>query len=161
MISVQNIILQYLNIPIEKIDFSNRKAPTPTIKKMIGYFSQKHFSATQKDLATFLQLSNHSTVSLGITSLLNQTEANSKLKSQLQDIDRIIIERGLSKFSGKNNEWYMFLDLNNFIIATKGKSSVLWHNITIPEIQQILGDGWEYLEHKGTQKFIYKRLKNA
>jgi hypothetical protein len=54
----------------------------------------------------------------------------------------------------------MFLDLNNFIIATKDESSVLWHKSDIESIKKILGDGWEYKEHLATNKFLYKRLKN-
>jgi hypothetical protein len=159
--SIKGIILEYLNILPDEIDFTKRKAPTPTIKKMIGYFAQKHFSATQKELSEYLILSSHSGVSLGISSLMSEVEMNPKLKEQLKDLDRIIIEKGLSKLSGKNNEWYLFLDLNNFIIATKGKNSALFHNMNIHQVKEILGESWEYKEHKGTEKFIYKRLANA
>jgi hypothetical protein len=53
----------------------------------------------------------------------------------------------------------MFLDLNNFIIATKGESSLLWGGTDIEQIKTMLGEGWEFAEHKATEKFIYKRLK--
>jgi len=156
---VKNIILSYLNIPIGSIHFDRRNAPVPTIKKMIGYFSQKHFSATQGELASFLNYKTHSSVSIGISTLISESEHSEKLRTQMKDIDRIIIEKGLSRLSGKNNEWYIFLDLNDFIIATKGTSSVLWHNMTMAQAETILGDGWEFTEHKKTEKFIYKRIK--
>ena len=106
-------------------------------------------------------MKNHSSVSLGISSLMNQVDVDVKLRNQLKDMDRIIIEKGLSKLSGKNNEWFMFLDLNNFIIATKGEASVLWHKTSIPDIQKILGDGWEFTEYNSTGKFFYNRKKSS
>lgn len=157
---IKDIVFQYFSIPNDfKLD--NRKQPAPLLKKMISYFSSRHFSETQKQLASFLKMKNHSSVSLGISSLLAQVEVDSKLRTQLKDIDRIIIEKGLSKLSGKNNEWFMFMDLNDFIIATKGEASVLWHKTSIPAIQEILGDGWEYTEYRSTGKFFYNRKKSS
>lgn len=158
--NIKTIVFEYFSIP-DNYNLNTRKQPAPLLKKMISYFSWKHFSETQKELAIFLNMKNHSSVSLGISSLIEQTEVNTKLREQLKDIDRIIIERGLSKLSGKNNDWFMFLDLNNFIIATKGEKSVLWHNTSIEEIQSILKDGWEYTEHKSTGKFLYNRKKQV
>jgi hypothetical protein len=158
--SVKDIIFQYLSIPAD-YQLNNRKQPAPLLKKMISYFSSRHFSATQMELASFLNMKNHSSVSLGISSLIGNAEVSLKLRNQLKDIDRIIIEKGLSKLSGKNNEWFMFLDLNNFIIATKGEASVLWHKTSIPEIEKLLGDGWEFTEYKSTGKFFYNRKKSS
>ena len=157
---IKDIVFQYFSIPKDfKLD--NRKQPAPLLKKMISYFSARHFSAHQKQLASFLNMKNHSSVSLGISSLMNQVDVDVKLRNQLKDMDRIIIEKGLSKLSGKNNEWFMFLDLNNFIIATKGEASVLWHKSSIPDIQKILGDGWEFTEYNSTGKFFYNRKKSS
>lgn len=158
--SIKNIVFEYFSIP-KDYQLSNRKQPAPLLKKMIGYFSSRHFSATQKELANYLNMKNHSSVSLGISSLIDESETSIKLRHQLKDIDRIIIEKGLSKQSGKNNEWFMFLDLNDFIIATKGESSVLWHKTEMEKVKEILGDGWEYTEHKSTGKFFYHRKKSS
>ena len=158
--NIKNIVFQYFSIP-KDYQLTNRKQPAPLLKKMISYFSSRHFSATQKELANFLDMKNHSSVSLGISSLIEQAEKTQKLRNQLKDIDRIIIEKGLSKLSGKNNEWFMFLDLNDFIIATKGESSVLWHKSSIEEVKSILGDGWEFTEYKSTGKFFYNRKKSS
>jgi hypothetical protein len=158
--NIKIIVLQYLSLP-EDLNLHNRKQPAPLIKKMISYFSSRHFSATQVELANYLNMKNHSSVSLGISSLIEQSEVSTKLRDQLKDIDRIIVEKGMSKLSGKNNEWFMFLDLNNFIIATKGESSVLWHKTSLPEIKKILGDEWQYTEHTSTGKFFYNRKKSS
>jgi hypothetical protein len=154
--NAKSIIYEYFTIP-ETYKLDSQRQPAPLIKKIIGYLSQKHFSATQKEIANYLGLKNHSNVSIGISTLLEQAEHNGKLRKQLKDLDRIMIEKGFSKLSGKNNDWYYFLDLNNFIVATKGESSVLWHKTEIDKIKEILGEGWEYTEHKSTGKFLYKR----
>lgn len=158
--SIKDIVFQYLSIPKE-YQLDNRKQPAPLLKKMISYFSSRHFSATQMELASYLKMKNHSSVSLGISSLIDQADVSLKLRNQLKDIDRIIIEKGLSKLSGKNNEWFMFLDLNDFIIATKGESSVLWHKTELDKIKAILGGGWEFTEYKSTGKFFYQRKKSS
>lgn len=158
--NIKSIVFQYFLIP-EDYQLDNRKQPAPLLKKMISYFSSRHFSATQVELASYLKMKNHSSVSLGISSLIDEAETSLKLRNQLKDIDRIIIEKGLSKLSGKNNEWFMFLDLNDFIIATKGESSVLWHKTEMEKIKAILGEGWEFTEHKSTGKFFYKRKSNG
>ena len=158
--NIKKIVFQYFLMP-DDYQFNNRKQPAPLLKKMISYFSSRHFSATQMELASFLNMKNHSSISLGISSLIGQAEVSLKLRNQLKDIDRIIIEKGFSKLSGKNNEWFMFLDLNDFIIATKGDSSALWHKTSIPAIQEILKDGWEFTEYKSTGKFFYNRKKQT
>lgn len=155
------IIFSYLQISIDSVNFDTRKAPAPLIKKMIGYYAQRHFSATQTEIAHYLNLKNHSSVSLGTASLIDDAEKSRTFREKLKDIDRIIIDKGLSKLSGKNNEWYMFLDLNNFIIATKGESSLLWGGTDLEQIKTMLGEGWEFTEHKATEKFIYKRLNQT
>ena len=153
------IICDYYNIDVEMISSTSRKQPIPYIKKVISYMAQKHFSATQQSLANYFGYKNHSVVSLSIKNHIDQMDFSPKLDKEMIDLNRIIIEKGLSKLSGKNNEWYMFLDLNNFFIATKAKKSILFNNHTLAEIELILGDDWEIVEHKKTEKFLYKRLK--
>jgi len=158
--AVKSIVLEYFKIPSD-FNLNVQKQPAPLLKKVIGYLAQKHFSATQRELAIYFQLKTHSNVSLGISSLIEKSEHNVKLKKQLKDLDRILIEKGLSKRSGINNDWYSFLDLNDFIIATKGESSFLCHNTELEELKEILGEGWEYSEHKNTGKFFYKRKQHG
>lgn len=158
----KQVIYEYFNLPETYHFIDTQKQPAPLLKKIISYLSQKHLSVTQKELSIYLNLKTHSSVSLGISSLLEQAEHSGELRKQLKDLDRVMIEKGLSKLSGKNNEWYYFLDLNNFIVATKGESSVLWHKTELDKIKEILGEGWEYTEFKNTGKFLYKRktIKN-
>jgi hypothetical protein len=157
--SLKLLIISHLNIVETDIDFSSNKQPNPLIKKLICYFAKRHFSIKQVQLAGYIGYKTHSSVSIGISSLLDELKKNIRLNQKVREIDKIIIEKGLSKLSGKNSNWFMFLDLNNFIIATKGESAVLWHKTEIDKIKQILGDGWEYTEHKSTGKFLYKKQK--
>lgn len=157
---IKKLVCDYYNIDEELISTTSRKTPIPFIKKVICYMSQKHLSVTQQNLANYLNYKNHSIVSTAIRTHIDQMDISDTLTKEMVDLNRIIIQKGLSKLSGKNNDWYMFLDLNNFIIATKGESSVLWSKTDIDSIKKILGDSWEYTEHLATNKFLYKRLKN-
>jgi hypothetical protein len=157
---IKKIVCHYYNVDEELISTSSRKGQIPFIKKVICYLSQKHLSVTLKTLGKYFNYKTHSVVSIAISTHQDQMDLNKNLLNEMIDLNRIIVQKGLSKLSGKNNEWYMFLDLNNFIIATKGESSVLWHKSDIESIKKILGDGWEYQEHIATNKFLYKRLKN-
>jgi hypothetical protein len=156
---IKSIVCSYYNVDEKLIATTSRKTPIPFIKKVICFMSQKHISITQQTLANYLNYKNHSIVSTAIRTLIDKMDISNTLTTEMLDLNRIIIQKGLSKLSGKNNEWYMFLDLNNFIIATKGESSVLWSKTDIDSIKKILGDGWEYTEHLSTNKFLYKRLK--
>jgi len=153
------IVCDYYNVAPELISSTSRKQPIPYIKKVISYMAQKHFSETQQSLARYFGYKNHSVVSLSIKNHIDQMDFSPKLNTEMVDLNRVIISKGLSKLSGKNNEWYMFLDLNNFFIATKDKKSILFNSHTLAEIETMLGDGWEIVEHKKTEKFLYKRLK--
>ena len=157
--TIKKIVLDHFNFVESTIDFNGRKSPAPFLKKVIAYLCQKHTEIVQQEIANYFNFSTHSSISIAISSLIKNGENDEKLQLKLKDLDRILIDKGLSKMSGKNKDWYFFLDLNNFIIATKGIASVLWHNTNIVEIKKILGAGWEFTEHHKTDKFLYKRIK--
>jgi hypothetical protein len=155
--SLKLVIISHLNLTESDIDFSSRKKPNPLLKKLISYFAERHLSINQTQIAEYIGFKTHSSVSIGISSLFDELKKNIRLNQKVREIDEIIIEKGLSKLSGKNSNWFMFLDLNNFIIATKGESAVLWHKTEIEKVKKILGDSWEYTEHKSTGKFLFKK----
>lgn len=137
-----------------------RKPPIPYFKKVVAYMLNKHLSMKTADVAELLQYANHSNVSIHLKRLDEQMSYDKKLKNEIGEISTIIIESGISKYSKKDNKWYLFLDLNNFFIANKGEKSILFHNHNLDEIEHILGPGWEITEHTKTNKFLFQKYKN-
>jgi hypothetical protein len=156
------VVCNYYNFDEKFIDFNTRKVPVPFIKKMIAFQIHKHTPITQMEVAKYFNQNNHSNVSIGIQYIFDQLDLDPAIKKNDIDISSIIIEKGLSKKSPKNNNWYKFLNLNDFFLASSGDQSILFHNTTIDEIQKILPKDkkWEITEHLNTNNFFYNRNIN-
>ena len=155
-----SIISSHQSIDETLLESKSRKPPIPYLKKVVAYMLNRHLSMNTAEIAELLKFANHSNVVTHLKRLDEQMSYDKKLKNEIGEINTIIIERGISKYSKKDNKWYLFLDLNNFFIANKGEKSILFHNHNLDEIEHILGPGWEITEHTKTNKFLFQKYKN-
>lgn len=155
-----SIICNHQNINSNLLKSTLRTPPIPYLKKIVAYMLKKHLSLNTSQLADLLKYKTHSNVVTHLKRLDEQMSYDKKLKNEIGELNTIIIEKGLSKYSNKNNKWYLFLDLNDFFIATKSEKSILFHNHSLSEIEFLLGPGWEITEHTKTNKFLFQNYKN-
>ena len=155
-----SIVCNHQNLDPKLIEETSRRPPIPFLKKVVAYMLHRHLSLKTEAIAELLKFKTHSNVVTHLKRLDEQMSYDKKLKNEIGELNTIIIEKGISKYSNKNNKWYLFLDLNDFFIATKGEKSILFHNHTLNEIEFILGDGWQITEHTKTNKFLFQNYKS-
>lgn len=155
-----SIVCNHQGINASLLESKSRETPIPYLKKLVAYMLNRHLSMNTGEIANFLKFANHSNVVTHLKKLNEQMGYDKKLKNEIGEINTIIIEKGLSKYSNKNNKWFLFLDLNDFYIATKSDKSILFHNHSLAEIEYLLGPGWEIVEHTKTKKFLFQKYQN-
>jgi hypothetical protein len=164
---ISKIVCNYYDFPFESFELSsNRKRPLPKLRQIVCLIAKKHLSISFRELAEFLKKKNHSTIYLTVKSLREQMEFDKSLKNEVDEIEILIIESGLSKKSFQKNEWFDLIDLSNCIVFRMNKQSILFSNYTLDEVNTFISyfNIPEYLyevkKYTETNTFIYKSNKN-
>jgi len=155
------IVCEYYKHDISILDDPSNKMPKPFLRQMISYFANTMLNVTQKSLADYWGKKTHASICTSINNIRNNMDFDKKLKFEMQDLNRIINERGISEKSPKNNEWYRFVDLNNFVLATSGTKAILMVNLSPEEMEELKLKDWKIEPQINTGKFYYSRLKQA
>ena len=154
------IVCDYYKVDPVILNDQSRKGIRPMLRQIISYFANSLFQVPQQKLAEHWGRKTHSTICTSINKLIQNKDVSKKFASEITDLQRIITEKGLTERSPKNNDWYRFVDLNNFILATNGNKSILLVNVEKDEIN-LDPNEWKFEEQKETGKFYYSRLKQV
>lgn len=155
------LVCEYYKVSPSILDDPSNKMPKPFIRQMISYFANTMLNVTQQSLANYWGKKTHASICTSISNIRNNMDVNKRLKFEVQDLNRIINERGISDKAPKNNEWYRFVDLNNFVLATSGTKAILMVNLSPEEIEDMKLQDWKIEDQNNTGKFYYTRLKQA
>jgi hypothetical protein len=154
------IVCDYYKVDPTILNDQSRKGIRPLLRQIISYFANTLFQVPQQKLADYWGRKTHSTICTSINKLIQNKEVSKRFASEITDIQRIITEKGLTEKSPKNNEWYRFVDLNNFVLATNGNKAILMVNVDLDELN-LDPDNWKFEDQKETGKFYYSRLKQV
>jgi len=155
------IVCEYYKVSPSILDDPSNKIPKPFLRQMISYFANTMLNITQQSLADYWNKKTHASICTSINNVRNNMDVNKRLRFEVQDLTRIINEKGISEKSPKNNEWYRFIDLNNFVLATSGSKAILMVNLTPEEIENLKLQDWNIEPQNNTGKFYYTRLKQV
>ena len=161
------IVCNYYEFDFDKFqNTKNRRTPLPKYRQIVSLLAKNNLSISYRELADFFNKKTHSTIYLTIKSLKERMEFDKTLKKEVNDIESILIENGLSKKSNMKNEWYEFIDLDNCILARKENQSIVFSNFDINEVQNLISGSSFFLpdelkQFSNTNTFIYKPKKNS
>lgn len=154
---IRSIVCEYFNFDSELLNSRSRKAPIPFLKQVVSFLVLKHTKTTKSTLGTYWGYHHANIISM-VTTIRKMRFDDNKFLSQLNDLDRLMEIKGISKNNNyKLRNWFNHFDLDNFISARFGDKFIIFKGYTPEEVENLLGNNYVVDVHQNTKHFIFTR----
>jgi len=161
-----DLVCNFYRFDIVKFENTkNRTMPLPKIRHVVCYLAKQNFSISYKELANYFDKKTHSTIYTTVKNIKERMQFDKALKKEINEIERYLIDNGLSKKSNFQNEFFDFFDLNNCIAVSKNNQKILFSNFEMEEVNSLISGNCVFLpdelkQYQNTKTFVYKPKTN-
>jgi hypothetical protein len=155
---IKKIVLLYLQAPEEYYTTKSRKPEVLKVKQYACYFSKKHTSLSNRLIAEFFGLKNHSSIISLMKKLEGYSFYDKQTKLELKEINEVIKLKGLSKSNRIDFDKYYYINMNNFkSVREASERAIIFIGYDDEEIINLLSESANIKTHVHTNKFLIEQ----
>jgi hypothetical protein len=152
---IKKIVLLYLDSPEEFYTKKSRKPEVLKVKQYACYFSKKHTSLSNQNIADLFGLKTHSSIISLMKKIEGYATYDRLTKHELKEINEVIKLKGLSKSNRIDFEKYYYINMNNFkSVREAPERAIIFIGYDDAEIINLLSDTANIKTHLHTKKFL-------